>query len=349
MNTRARAMSTARRAALQFLGSEWNRSVWRRWLSNIFLPPVEPPPPPVVPPVAVAADRSNTPPPSATSACIEREPELQPQAADSRDARRSDVRARFEALSERLTGIEDSLETLLRRAAQRDKSERRADSEAAEAMVSFAEVAERQAAALEGLLGGVARLEQGLSRVERAVSERERGRNESFFPSAMASEPPPSRSSLGAERLDSAAIPRGRRAARSSAEESSGSQRPPEGDESDVSGASAIHGHLSELSLSTVLAMLELERRTGRLRVATDDGLLASFELLDGSVTHCRLSENDADPLHALRTALRWKNGRFWFRHQAPEAKSYAPRSIGSLLLEATQQNDESFAGVGTD
>jgi hypothetical protein len=333
-------MSTARRAALEFLGSEWNRSVWRRWLSNIFVPPVEPPTPPVEPPVAAAVDRSNTAPASATSACFEREPEQEPQGAGSRDARRPDVRARFEALSERLTGIEDSLETLLRRAAQRDKSERRADSEAADAMASFAELAERQAAALEGLLGGVARLEHGLSRVERAVSERDRGRHDSFFPSAMSSEPPPSRPPLGAERLDSGTIPRGR---------SSGSQRPAEGDESDAGGASSIHGHLSELSLSTVLAMLELERRTGRLRVATDDGLLASFELLDGSVTHCRLSENDADPLHALRTALRWKNGRFWFRQQAPETKSYAPRSIGSLLLEATQQNDESFAGVGTD
>jgi hypothetical protein len=332
-------MSTAGRAALQFLGSEWNRSVWRRWLQNIFLPPVDPPMPAgAAPQNGQASELRNTPASSATSvACVEPSLDTLPPSAEGRDTRRVELRSRFEALSERLAGVEDGLETLLRRAAQRDRSERRADSQAAEAMVGFAEIAERQAAALEGLLGSVARLEQGISRVERAVEERDR-RRDSFFASATPSEPPPRASAHPPDR-DSQTFARGR---------GSASQRPPEADEGDGSGSS-IHGHLSELSLSTVLAMLEIERRTGRLRVATDDGLLASFDIADGSVTHCRLSENDADPLHALRTALRWKNGRFWFRQPAPEAKSCVPRSIGSLLLEASQQNDESFAGVVGD
>jgi hypothetical protein len=75
--------------------------------------------------------------------------------------------------------------------------------------------------------------------------------------------------------------------------------------------------------------------------------MLASFELSEGSVVSSRLSENDSDPLQTLRTALCWKQGRFWFRQQAGEPPSFAPRSIGSLLLEATRQNDESFADVG--
>lgn len=330
-------MSTARRAALEFLGSEWNRSVWRRWLQNIFLPPVEPPMPAgAAPQGTTASELCDTPASNVTSSCVEPAHDTLPPGSADRDARRAELRSRFEALSDRLAGVEDGIETLLRRSAQRDKSERRADAQAVEALSGFAEVAERQAAALEGLLGGVARLEQGLVRVERALEDRER-RRDSFFSSAAPSEPPGARPSAQPER-DSQTFARGR---------GSASQRPPEGDDAD--GASSIHGHLSELSLSTVLAMLEIERRTGRLRVATDDGLLASFDIADGSVTHCRLSENDADPLHALRTALRWKNGRFWFRQPAPETKSCVPRSIGSLLLEATQQNDESFAGVGGD
>ena len=329
-------MSTARRAALQFLGSEWNRSVWRRWLQNIFLPPVDPPMPAGAPPQS-DANELRSPPTSTTSACVEPTAETTLSSVEGRDTRRAELRSRFEALSERLAGVEDGLETLIRRSAQRERSERRADSEAVDALAGFAEVAERQATALEGLIGSVTRLEQGLLRVERALEERER-RRESFFSSAAPSEPPPPRPSAPPER-DSQTFSRGR---------GSSSQRPPEGDDVDA-GASSIHGHLSELSLSTVLAMLEIERRTGRLRVATDDGLLASFDISDGSVTHCRLSENDADPLHALRTALRWKNGRFWFRQPTAETKSCIPRSIGSLLLEATQQNDESFAGVGGD
>jgi hypothetical protein len=118
-------------------------------------------------------------------------------------------------------------------------------------------------------------------------------------------------------------------------------------DELEPHEGAGINGFLSEVSLSTVMAMLEIERHSGRLKVATDDGQLASFELAEGSVVSSRLSENDADPLQTLRTALCWKQGRFWFRQQAAEAPSFPPRSIGSLLLEATRQNDESFANVG--
>ena len=157
----------------------------------------------------------------------------------------------------------------------------------------------------------LSRLEHGLSRVERALGER--NRRDSQFPSA----PPPS--TRATSELDAI----------------------------DPNESSSIKGFLSEMSLSTVLAMLEIERHTGRLKVATDDGKLASFELLEGSVVSSRLLENDADPLQTLRTALCWKQGRFWFRQQPAEPASYAPRSIGSLLLEATRQNDESFADVG--
>ena len=38
-------MSNARKAALHLLNAEWSRGVWKHWLSNIFLPPVEPPAP----------------------------------------------------------------------------------------------------------------------------------------------------------------------------------------------------------------------------------------------------------------------------------------------------------------
>lgn len=317
------AMSQARRAALHLLNNDWSRAVWKHWLSNIFLPPVEPPQP--APSSAPAVEQSvNTAPANdlaqarLSSTCSER-PSDTPDSS-GRDARRNELRARFDALSERMGAVEDGLETLLRRSSQREKSERRSDQLNSEAIDQMALAAERQAAVLEGMLGTVSRLEHalsrlehGLSRVERALGER--NRRDSHFPSA-APPPPSTRATSDVEEID-----------------------PNE--------SSSINGFLSEVSLSTVLAMLEIERHTGRLKVATDDGKLASFELTEGSVISSRLLENDADPLQTLRTALCWKQGRFWFRQQPAEAPSYPPRSIGSLLLEATRQNDESFANVG--
>ncbi len=343
-------MSNARKAALRLLNNDWSRGVWKHWLSNIFDPPVDPPKPMGVSAPAsapVAKDAVNVAPSDGSvnsqldSSCAELKSEP-PDSASARDVRRSELRARFDALSDRLMTVEDGLDTLLRRSAQRDRLERRSDQQSVEMIDNVAVAGERQAAVLEGLLNtvsrvehGFARLEYGLARVERSLGERERGRRDSHFPAAP-SQPP--RTGSPSQFPESQRAPRDRVPA---------SSRGIDFDDSDSHEGSGINGYLSEVSLSTVMAMLEIERHTGRLKVTTDDGLLASFELSEGSVVSSRLSENDADPLQTLRAALCWKLGRFWFRQQAAEMQSFPPRSIGSLLLEATRQNDESFANVG--
>lgn len=341
-------MGQARKAALHLLNSDWSKGVWKQWLGNIFQPPVEPPMP--SPSSVSTTPRPTTPPPSAASnigqskldsSCAPvstTEASEPPDSASSRDVRRSELRARFDALGDRLMAVEDGLDTLLRRSAQRDKLERRADQQSVEAIDNVAVAGERQAAVLEGLLStvqrlehAVSRLETGLVRVERVIGDRTR--RDSHLPTAPSQPPRGSGSQFPESHF-----------ARDRAPLSARSQ---ELEELDVGEGAGINGYLSDMSLSTVMAMLEIERHSGRLKVATDDGRLASFELAEGSVISSRLSENDADPLQTLRTALCWKQGRFWFRQQPAEAPSSPPRSIGSLLLEATRQNDESFADVG--
>ncbi|HEX2872586.1 MAG TPA: DUF4388 domain-containing protein [Polyangiaceae bacterium] len=341
-------MGTARNAARQLLNNEWSRGVWKHWLSHVFEPPVEPTKPagtssvapsaapPAAPPEVVNTAPSDVVQSKLDNSCSDPKSEP-PDSASARDVRRSELRARFDALSDRLSSVEDGLETLLRRSALRDRAERRSDQQSVEMIDNVAVASERQATVLEGLLStvarlehGMARLEHGLSRVERALGER---RRDSHFPAAP-SQAPRSPSQFPESHL----APRERNPLGSRGSDVD-ELEPPEG--------AGINGHLSEVSLSTVMAMLEIERHSGRLKVATDDGLLASFELSEGSVVSSRLSENDADPLQTLRTALCWKQGRFWFRQQPAEPASFAPRSIGSLLLEATRQNDESFANVG--
>jgi len=293
---------------------------------------------------ATSASAANDSAESAAVAVEARPKSEPPSSASDREVRRLELRARFDALSDRLLAVEDGLDTLLRRSAQRDKLERRSDQQSVEMIDNVAVAGERQATVLEGLLNtvsrlehGMSRLESGLQRVERALGNGERSRRDSHFPAAGSQ--PPARGVSPSQFPESVMAPRERSGPASS--------RGSEPDELESHEGAGINGFLSEVSLSTVMAMLEIERHTGRLKVATDEGMLASFELAEGSVVSSRLSENDADPLQTLRTALCWKQGRFWFRQQAAAPASFAPRSIGSLLLEATRQNDESFANVG--
>lgn len=311
--------------------------MWKQWLGNVFQPPVEPPmprppssPAPATVPPGVGRATSDH---RANVACRGTSEAFAPDSSARREARRTEARARFDALSERLMAVEDGLDTLIRRSAHRDKLDRRSELQSVEMLDNVAVAGERQSTAMEGLLGtvtrlenAVARLEQGLAKVERAVSGR---RADSRYPSA-----PP------VPRLTPSAFPESHAAPRSARHTDVGDW--PEG--ADGSGMS---GNLSEVSLPTVLAMLELERHTGRLKVTAEDGVLASFELVEGSVVSSRLAEKDVDPLQSLRTALCWKQGRFWFRPLPADATPFPVRSIGSLLLEATRQNDESFADVG--
>jgi hypothetical protein len=248
------------------------------------------------------------------------------QSDERRNERRADVRARFDALSERLQGLEDALDVIARRLSHRSRRERRTDRRTAELVESIAESVDAQAIALENLGATLERLERRLDRLERPSYREESERRETRAPKARNSEPP---RSVHPPRLDEAP-------------EFSLSREPAEDDEASLSGSS-IRGSIGDMSLSTVLAMLEIERRSGRLKVQGEDGSLVAFELEEGSVVGSRVSENDVDPVESLRGVLSWKNGRFWFRQNPSESQISPPRSVNSLLLEATRQMDEAI------
>ena len=104
---------------------------------------------------------------------------------------------------------------------------------------------------------------------------------------------------------------------------------------------SSIRGSLSEMSLATVLAMLELERRTGILTVCAEEGCMVTATLRNGSIVGARHQDLDVDPVEAIRAALRFDTGRFSFRQATVVVASGPPHSIGSALLEASSRNDE--------
>lgn len=340
-------MSVGRRGPLSFLDTEWRTALWKRWVATH-----------LVPEAGVPADHASgahgtadTPKPTngalddvanlngtgehfdalrdprrgettrAHTPSNRPEPTRRHLDEKRRSERTADVRARFDAITDRLQGLEDAIDVIARRLSHRTRRERRTDRRTAELVESIAETVDAQAAAIDSLASTLERIERRLDRNERP---REEERRDSRVPKARSSEPP--------------------RNGQGSRADETGEFAPVRFDGEDADTAlsgNSIRGSIGDMSLSTVLAMLEIERRSGRLKVQNEDGSIAAFELEDGSVVNTRVSENDVDPVESLREVLTWKNGRFWFRQNPSESLVSPPRSVNSLLLEATRQLDE--------
>jgi hypothetical protein len=106
-------------------------------------------------------------------------------------------------------------------------------------------------------------------------------------------------------------------------------------------GTAALRGDLAQMSITTVLTVLEMERRTGELSVEQQDGVKAQFLLQDGSLASVSLGGKLADAAQAVCQVIGWKAGRFWFTPRSTAKTSAIGQSIGMLLLEAARLEDE--------
>jgi two-component system OmpR family response regulator len=115
-----------------------------------------------------------------------------------------------------------------------------------------------------------------------------------------------------------------------------------DGPASSVAGA-AFSGDVAQMSIATVLTLLELERRSGRLKVRGEGGKVALLELTEGKFAAGTLDEKPCNSTELLREVLRWKKGSFSFRgSQSVVSDSGDQQKIGGLLLEAMRLEDES-------
>jgi len=111
--------------------------------------------------------------------------------------------------------------------------------------------------------------------------------------------------------------------------------------ESMAPGSHAIEGNIEQMSVATVLTLLEMERRSGTLKVSAG-ARKCSLDIVAGYAVGGSIGASTVAPLAALREILRWKAGRFRF---APGNDAGVPanrRSIGALLIEAVRLDDES-------
>ena len=113
----------------------------------------------------------------------------------------------------------------------------------------------------------------------------------------------------------------------------------------DASEGAALRGDLAQMSLATVLTILEMERRTGSVTVVTVGGRQATLSIADSGFVGSSLDGAERPPTEVLREVLHWKRGRFWF-HPVEKAESDAKSvlirgSIGAMLLDAMRLGDE--------
>jgi DNA-binding response OmpR family regulator len=113
----------------------------------------------------------------------------------------------------------------------------------------------------------------------------------------------------------------------------------------------AMVGNLAQMNVATILTMLDLERRSGKLELSNGK-LKADFFLVTGSIASATVDDNPTAPLAAIRTVTSWTKGKFAFSPtEAPDnAGAGTAEPINALLMEAARLQDESHQeeGLGT-
>lgn len=106
-------------------------------------------------------------------------------------------------------------------------------------------------------------------------------------------------------------------------------------------GPPALRGDLEQMSLATVLMVIEMDRRSGRLHVEGPDEQHATFSLEEGTFVVAMIDRKPFDAVVALRRALEWKSGKFWFSPSESRGNANPRGTIQGTLLEAMRQIDE--------
>jgi two-component system OmpR family response regulator len=98
----------------------------------------------------------------------------------------------------------------------------------------------------------------------------------------------------------------------------------------------ALRSSLAQMSLAMVLALLEMERRSGRLRISREGGD-ASIELASGFATTAAIEGKPTPLVQALRQLLAWRTGvvSFVVGRKLPPPPGAQP--IAALLMQAMQ------------
>ena len=105
---------------------------------------------------------------------------------------------------------------------------------------------------------------------------------------------------------------------------------------------SGLRGDLSQIGLSSLLILIELERKTGLLQLRSPEGQSAQILVRDGKVVHARLDDAE-EPVDApcVYYLLTWSAGAFEFVACLVEGADRVNVTTTHLLMEGARRIDE--------
>jgi CheY-like chemotaxis protein len=108
-------------------------------------------------------------------------------------------------------------------------------------------------------------------------------------------------------------------------------------------GGAGLRGDLSQVGLSSLLILIEMERKTGLLQLRAPNGPSAQILVRDGKVVHARLDDAE-EPVDAecVYYLLTWPAGGFEFVMCLVEGSDRVNVSTTHLLMEGARLMDES-------
>jgi hypothetical protein len=102
----------------------------------------------------------------------------------------------------------------------------------------------------------------------------------------------------------------------------------------------ALAGALEHVAISSVLTLLEMERRTGMLEVRSGSRV-GRLAMREGCIVRAMLDHGLMPGCEAVCEILSWREGRFAFRVGDVRAADSDAVSPTMLLLEAARRADE--------
>jgi DNA-binding response OmpR family regulator len=110
----------------------------------------------------------------------------------------------------------------------------------------------------------------------------------------------------------------------------------------ELGGNSGLRGDLAQIGLSSLLILIELERKSGLLQLRSLEGRSAQILVRDGKVVHARLDDAD-EPVDAacVYFLLTWSAGEFEFVACLVEGADRVNVTTTHLLMEGARRIDE--------
>lgn len=114
--------------------------------------------------------------------------------------------------------------------------------------------------------------------------------------------------------------------------------------------AASVHGTLAQLSLSSLLVMFEMEKKSGELSLrhpaATARLFLRKGRVIAAALAGAQIPGTSKDGAEAVYFALRWKEGSFTFLQRDIDLPDQINTPVTALLMEGARRIDETPAAT---